>query len=185
MVPLQARLDQSPGDHFHLVEKRLVAPFLPLTVNLSSSNGDHMWMKTRSLSKEARHRNWLLGPCVLQCIKIVLQFCISHVQFRISITIFLVLANSAHHPPTHLTHFPLSAGQPLRSFCWSSGLWPAAPFRSKSHSYTRLSYYSCVDNLISSILDFLYFWLTWSGPLLASTRLDLADIIPAASSCKR
>ena len=28
---LQPRLDQSPSDHFHLVEKRLVSPFLPLT----------------------------------------------------------------------------------------------------------------------------------------------------------
>ena len=27
--------------------------------------------------------------------------------------------------------------------------------------------------------------LTWSGPLLASTTLDLADIITAAGSCKR
>ena len=181
MVPLQARLDQSPGDHFHLVEKRLVAPFLPLTVNLSSSNGDHMWMKTRSLSKEARYRNWLLGPCVLQCIKIVLQFCISHVQFRISITIFLAAANSAHHPPNPFSSLRRATAPFLLLVVRSVA---ANTFQIKI-SLIHSAYYSCVDNLISRILDFLYFWLTWSGPLLASTRLDLADIIPAASSCKR
>ena len=56
VVPLQAGLDQSAGNHFHLVEKRLVAPFLPLTVNVSSPYGSDMWVKTRSLSKEAWNR---------------------------------------------------------------------------------------------------------------------------------
>ena len=97
MVALQAGLDQGAGNHFHLVEKRLVAPFLPLTVNVSSPYGSDMWVKTRSLSKEAWNRQWLLCPCVHQDY-FLLQFSISHVQFRISITIFLVVANSAHHP---------------------------------------------------------------------------------------
>ena len=80
---LQTRLDQSPSDHFHLVEKRLVSPFLPLawrcdayvnhyfhsvlyvmfmatpflllTVNLCRSHGDHMRVKASTLLKETRH----------------------------------------------------------------------------------------------------------------------------------
>ena len=184
VVTLQAGLDQSAGNHFHLVEKRLVAPFLPLTITVCSPYGSNMWVKTRSLSKEARHRQWLLCPCAALytlCAPICNKSCaIQDFHNHIS------CGCKFRTPPTHLTHFPLFAGPLLHSFCWSSGLSPAPPFASKlwMDLFLYSTLYSCGKS------DLLYFGLmsmclTWSGPLLlTSTTLDLADII-AASSCKR
>ena len=117
------------------------------------------------------------------CIKIallyyyLLQFSISHVQFRISITIFLVGLQIAHttHPP-----------KPFSSLRRVTAPFLLLVVRSVAATTFQIK---TLDGLLHSAQsDLLYFGLlrlTWSGPLLlASTTLDLADII-AASSCKR
>ena len=60
VVALEAGLNEGSGNDLHLLEKTLVAPFLPLAILIRSSQGDHITVETSCLLQKAWDRHRLL-----------------------------------------------------------------------------------------------------------------------------